>query len=60
MSSFGLYLIGFVLVILGLIYLAMMWHVSQTYIAVGAVILLGIGILTGVTRTRRRDPSDTE
>jgi hypothetical protein len=30
--------------------------VSQTYIMIGAVILLGIGIFTAATRTRAKDP----
>ncbi len=60
MSSFTLYMLGFVLVILGLAYLAIMWHVPQTYVIVGAIILIGIGILTGATRTKRRDPSEGE
>ena len=45
--SFGLYSIGFAIVIGGLIYAAYLLHVPAQWIAVGAVILLGIGILTG-------------
>jgi hypothetical protein len=30
--------------------------VPQTYIAIGAVVLLGIGIFTAVSRTRAKDP----
>jgi hypothetical protein len=54
--SFGLYSIGFAIVIGGLIYGAHLLHVPAQWIAVGAVILLGIGILTGVKSTRQKDP----
>ena len=53
--SFGLYLLGFVILIAGLIYAAVLMHVPSTWIAVGSVILIGIAILTGVTNTRARD-----
>ncbi len=54
--SFALYLIGFILFIAGLAWLAAVMGVSQTYIMIGAVILLGIGIFTAATRTRAKDP----
>jgi uncharacterized membrane protein len=31
--------------------------VSQLYIAIAVVILIGLGIFTGVSRTRTKDPS---
>jgi len=55
--SFGLYAIGFAILIGGLIYAAYLVHVPAHWIAVGAVILLGVGILTGVKATRQKDPS---
>jgi hypothetical protein len=55
--SFGLYSIGFVIVIGGLIYAAHLLHVPAQWIAVGAVVLLGLGILTGVKATRQKDPA---
>jgi hypothetical protein len=55
--SFGLYAIGFAILIGGLIYAAYLVHVPAHWIAVGAVILLGIGILSGVKATRQKDPS---
>ena len=54
--SFALYLIGAVIVIVGLAYGAWLAHVPPQWIAVGVVVLLGIGILSGVAHTRRRDP----
>ena len=55
--SFGLYSIGFVLMIGGLIYGAHLLHVPAHWIVVGAIVLLGLGVLTGVKATRQRDPA---
>jgi hypothetical protein len=55
--SFGIYSVGFVLVIAGLIYGAHLMHVPTHWIAVGAIILLGLGIVTGVKATRQKDSS---
>ncbi len=54
--SFGLYSIGFAIVIGGLIYGAYLMHVPTHWIVVGAVVLLGFGILSGVKATRHKDP----
>jgi hypothetical protein len=55
--SFGLYTVGFLIAIAGLIYGAHLLHVPSHWIAVGAIVLLGLGILTGVKATRQKDPS---
>jgi hypothetical protein len=55
--SFGLYAIGFAIVIGGLIYGAILAHVPGHWIVVGAIVLVGIGILKGVKATRQRDPA---
>ena len=55
--SFGLYLLGFVILIGGLIYGAVIMHVPSHWIVVGAVVLLGLAILTGVKATRQKDPN---
>ena len=54
--SFGLYSIGFTIVIGGLIYVAYLLHMPAHWIIAGAVVLLGVGILTGVKATRQKDP----
>jgi hypothetical protein len=54
--SFGLYSIGFAILIGGLIYGADLMHVPARWIAVGAIVLLGVGILKAVTATRQKDP----
>ena len=55
--SFGIYIVGFMILIGGLIYGAVMLHVPPQWIAVGAIVLLGLAILTGVKATRQKDPS---
>jgi hypothetical protein len=55
--SFGLYAIGFAIMIGGLIYAAYLMHVPAHWIVVGAIVLLGVGILSGVKATRQKDPA---
>jgi len=55
--SFALYLIGFVIFVAGVAWALSVAGVSGTYIGIAVVILTGLGILTGVTRTRTKDPS---
>ena len=55
--SFGIYVVGFLILIGGLIYGAVILHVPAQWIAVGAIVLLGLAILTGVKATRQKDPS---
>ena len=54
--SFLLYIIGFIVFIAGLGWLATVMGVSQTYIVIAAVFMLGVGIITAVSRTRQKDP----
>jgi apolipoprotein N-acyltransferase len=54
--SFLLYLFGFIVFIAGLAWLATVLGISQTYVMIGAVILLGIGIFSAASRTRAKDP----
>jgi uncharacterized membrane protein len=53
--SFGLYAIGFAIMLGGLIYGAHLMHMPTHWIAVFAIILLGVGILSGVKATRQKD-----
>lgn len=55
--SFGLYVIGFLVMIAGLIYGATILHISTHWIVVGTVVLVGFGILSGVKATRQKDPN---
>ena len=53
--SFGIYLTGFVVVIAGPIYGASLMHIPTHWIVVGGLVLVGIGILTGVKAARQKD-----
>jgi hypothetical protein len=54
--SFGLYAMGFAILIGGLIYAAYLVHMPTHWIVVGAIVLLGVGILSAVKATRQKDP----
>jgi hypothetical protein len=56
--SFGLYAIGFAIMLGGLIYGAHLMHMPTHWIAVCAIVLLGLGILSGVKATRQKDTSE--
>ncbi|NII10647.1 hypothetical protein [Oleiagrimonas sp. C23AA] len=58
MSSFAIYLFGMLVVTAGLAYGAYLAHVPAQWIVVGVVVLIGIGILGGVTKTLRRQKVD--
>ena len=55
--SFGIYAIGYLILIIGIAYLAHLMHIPEPYIVALSIILFGVGILTGVQRTRGKDPS---
>ena len=55
--SFGIYILGFVILIVGLVYGSVILHVATHWIVVGAIVLLGLAILKGVQATRGKDPS---
>jgi hypothetical protein len=54
--SFGLYSLGFAIVIGGLTYGAVLMHLPTRWIVVGGLVLLGMGILSAVKATRHKDP----
>jgi hypothetical protein len=56
--SFSLYLVGFILLVGGLAYAAYLMGLAAQWIVIGAIILLGIGIFTGATKTRQKDPAE--
>lgn len=56
--SFALYTIGFIIMIVGLIYGATLLHIPTNWIVVGTIVMLGLGIVMAVTATRQRDPSN--
>jgi uncharacterized membrane protein YiaA len=56
MSAFTSYLIGFFVVIIGLAIGAYLLNVPSTWIAVGVIVLVGLGILKATSRGRQKDP----
>lgn len=54
---FVIYMIGFLILIGGLAWAAITAGAPQLYVVIGAVILLGLGIITGVSRTTHRPAS---
>lgn len=55
--SFAIYLVGFAILIGGIAWALITAGVAVLYVVIASVILLGIGILTGVSRTRSKDVS---
>ncbi|MEO8624505.1 MAG: hypothetical protein ABI625_25715 [bacterium] len=59
MSAFGTYLIGFIVLTVGLGIAAFLLNVPTMWIGVGVIVLIGIGILMATSRTRMKDPPST-
>lgn len=54
--SFGIYIVGYIILIVGLAMGANLLHVPQKWIVVGVICLVGLAIVHGVTATRQKDP----
>ena len=54
--SFGIYIVGYIILIVGLAIGANLLHVPLKWIGVGVLCLIGIAIIHGVTATRQKDP----
>jgi len=57
MTNFVVYLIGTLLVVAGLAYGASRLGVSQVWIITGALVIIGIGVMGGIVKTRQKEPS---
>jgi hypothetical protein len=55
MSAFSLYVIGFLALLGGLGYGAYLLNVPNTWIGVGALIIVGLGVMSAVSHTKQRD-----
>jgi cadmium resistance protein CadD (predicted permease) len=55
--SFGLYALGYVIVLIGILYIAHLMHIPQNWMIGIGLVLVGIGVTSAVTGTRRRDPN---
>lgn len=56
MSSFQTYLLGFIILIIGLAIAAYLLGVEPIWIAVGGIVAIGIGIIAATNHTKPRDP----
>lgn len=57
MTNFVVYLIGTLLVVAGLAYAATRLGVSQVWIIAGALVIIGLGLMGGIVKTRQKDPA---
>ncbi len=55
--SFTLYVVGFVIVAIGVAYMGHLMHLPTHWIGAIVLVLAGLGIVTGVQNTRRKDPN---
>jgi hypothetical protein len=55
--SFGIYLVGYLILILGLGIGAHLMNIPGKWIGVGVLVMIGMGVISGVASTRHRDPS---
>jgi hypothetical protein len=53
--SFGMYAAGFAIMIGGLAYAAHLMRMPTHWIVAGAIVMLGVGILSAVKATRHKD-----
>lgn len=59
MSAFGLYLIGIMVLGAGILIAAHILGVATQWLIVIALVMIGLGVITGVAKTKRRDtPTD--
>ena len=55
--SFGIYTVGTIILIAGVLYVCHLMHIPQRWEIGIAILLLGAGIMGGVSSTRQKDPS---
>jgi len=55
--GFAIYMLGMLLVVGAFVYGARQVGVSDTWVGIISVALVGIGVMGGIVRTRRQDPS---
>jgi len=57
MTNMIIYLTGTLLVVAGLAYGASRLGVSQVWIVAGALVIVGLGLMAGIVKTRQKDPA---
>jgi hypothetical protein len=53
MSSFGIYIVGIVIIIIGLIYVASLAHMHTSWIVGGAILVAGAGLIGAANNTKK-------
>ena len=57
MVNMVVYLIGTLILVAGLAYGASRAGVSQVWIIAGALVIIGLGLMGGIVKTRQKDPA---
>lgn len=57
MTNFFIYMLGVLVVVAGLAYGLNVAGLSSVWIGVGAAVLLGLGIMGAIVKTRQKDPA---
>ena len=57
MTNFVVYLLGTLLVVAGLAYGASRLGVGQVWIIAGALVIIGLGLMGGIVKTRQKAPA---
>ena len=57
MTNFLVYLIGTLLVVAGLAYAANRVGIGQVWIIAGALVIIGLGLMGGIVKTRQKEPA---
>ncbi len=57
MTNMIIYLFGTLLVVAGLAYGADRLGIGQAWIVAGALVIIGIGLMGGIVKTRQKDPA---
>ncbi len=57
MTNMVVYLIGTILVVSGLAYAADRVGIGPAWIVAGALVIIGLGLMGGIVKTRQKDPA---
>jgi len=57
MTNMLVYLVGTLLVVAGLAYAASRLGINHVWIVAGALVIIGLGLMGGIVKTRQKDPA---
>jgi hypothetical protein len=58
MTNMLVYLIGTLLVVAGMAYAASRLGINQAWIIAAALVIIGMGLMGGIVKTRQKDPAE--